>query len=592
MALWSKLIPELVSNAVGGKASADNEDLMSIPTGGFRHILPVPLATEPTKLNPSPTIEIPSESSNSPMGVQPALEATDNDLTSHTTKNNSIFNNGTTASGGVALSIVIVVGVCFLVLNICACAGVFYQRDRVRFKERLLQRQYKLRPALQTSQAKKANKSKEGGHHLEMNLLKSSQTKYSDQDKDEGESADCFIESLPHETSTSTMDPHVKVSQWITQEMNNQIAANTNKKSIYNGQVDGASSDHYDPRNEQDQTLLFPLLKKSAKETNVPSLGPVVEETPQLHEDIELSTGDSMSQYDVAKIRKKNNTVDQETSAIRPGTDETTTNTLSSGRRKQRTKSQLSLHRPVSKRDVAVGNDNDDNSYHDAMDSIRRLNLPKVLPDFPKQDIKLRSNYSAPSSEPLYGTSSQRAPPPIDSEIFAPDKKNKGQSTSAQEPSPLIQFQQSKDANQCLPTAIRTVKQNTQPISSAESIDEKPVVSSSSIIKTNLPQTMVVARHPRSSHNPVKTTQPHYNTASVPEPELVVRPGPRTDTSVGTRSTSALPVETADAHAVVHRTGNKQETRPRSRNSKSWYAQYSQSLISQSIDQESDAQET
>jgi len=29
--------------------------------------------------------------------------------------------------GSIALSIVIVIGICFLVLNVCACAGVFYQ---------------------------------------------------------------------------------------------------------------------------------------------------------------------------------------------------------------------------------------------------------------------------------------------------------------------------------------------------------------------------------------------------------------------------------------------------------------------------------
>ena len=59
MALWSKLIPELLTNAINDKVTANVDvegDLMILPSGGFRPIIPFPLPTDNTKSYPSENI--------------------------------------------------------------------------------------------------------------------------------------------------------------------------------------------------------------------------------------------------------------------------------------------------------------------------------------------------------------------------------------------------------------------------------------------------------------------------------------------------------------------------------------------------------
>ena len=637
MALWSKLIPELVSNAIGNAASvggkgtgADNEeDLTAAPTGGFRPTLPFPLAstsssssTSATKSgSPSPpATEIPSEPSNPAMGAEPALSGgtpQDSHFPFHVTANNGTWANRNAAtatttaavgpSGNVALSIVIVVGLCFLVLNVCACAGVFYQRDRVRFKERLLQKRYKLRPASEGSPAVRASAA--AGKECPQRDNKKGQAK----DGHGGDSTADGLDNLPMQVlqaSTSTVDPHAKVRQWIAQEIVDGSETMTppsqrKVRKMHKALTFDGSSDRYDSRDAvADPSGLFPLLKKSTAAAAAAS-----DDIQSLTTDV----GDQVMRRPAkidgrapSKLDRNTTTLDRQPihlrDAIRDASgapsgqlepsspnqttcftgDATNRRYSTTGRRKGRTKSQLSLHRSVNKRDVAVGNDSDlpddddgpsnQNQSHDTMDTIRRLNLPKVLPDLPKPEDKLKSYCTLPltatpfkSGDPLYAAPIRRS--------------------TAVETSPSGEY--------ALPPAdLRVGRDRIPPLT---------------IVKSNLPHTLVMAPHPRLAQvvasfkaNPVANPSASI---SIPEPALVVRPGPRSaavpDDSVPCQSAAKGPPnlpplavqENVDVNVQL-RPGQLQGVGPRSqRNSRSWYPQYSQSLISQSIDQDSDAQE-
>lgn len=467
-------------------------------------------------------------------------------------KNNTSLTSGSSGDnateepgGGIALSIVIVIGICFLVLNVCACAGVFYQRDRVRFKEMLLQRQYKLRPAGLGPAGTPADAV--------------SNREPTESIKGEEESAAALQNDLPHQASTSTMDPHTKVSQWMAQEITIDPcppppsgSVSINNKSTSRGLAAAAvvklgGSDRYDPRESEREpsSILFPMLTKSTKATDIYGLLPLKEE------------GGPQSQ--------------KETAMIEVAPSESTTSTIGR-RRKTRSRSQSSLHRrSIAKRDVAVGDDDDggdqflddatgatrnefsrreslqneeDNrlsaNYSAPLDTIRRLSYPKVLPDLPRQRQDVDQVYSPSDTDRVvYSIPSTRTAPHSRGSYYRPNQMDATTTTTP----------------------------------------------SSSILKTNLPQTLVVAPHPRSSIL-VKSSSSGSSSppTSVPEPSLVVRPG--------VSAVAARQAELGQPDVVVRRSSDasgSQQRPPSVRNSRQWYAQYSQSLKSQtSVDQPSD----
>lgn len=408
------------------------------------------------------------------------------------------------ASGGLALSIIIVIGICFLVLNVCACAGVFYQRDRVRFKEMLLQRQYKLHPAGAglpgTSGAAAGTESSEPDR--ERQLCRAAKA-------EEEDSADDMLQNdklLPHQASTSTMDPHTKVSQWMAQEViiepcplpgNHEReqfggSGGNNNKSGRAGLLMGklGGSDRYDPRESADGPM-FPQLTKSSKAPDIYGL--------------------------MVPLKEEGGSQQQEVALIEPvpragsAASASTTGTMSR-RRKARSRS-------VSKRDVAVGDDEEENDGQQreslmmasdpqtsstySTDTIRRLNLPKVLPDWP-------------------------------SEPGATDCEDGG--------GPQVRRPAYRD----------------------------------SLLKTPPSQTVVVAPHPRQSSN-LSTT------VSVPEPSLIVRPGVSRSPAPSSEHPPDVVVRRSSARPLSSSNGGGGGNR----SSRSWYAQYSQSFMSQSIDEPS-----
>lgn len=597
MALWSKLIPELLSTngkvmvSIGNEEEDDRE--MGNVEGGFRSILPLPtLSAINTKSRTSPTTESsPHEpdSSHNPtlMGAQPEVDQHSDTfhlfpIPGSSSESKGVFNGSSSSgdvvhSGGIALSIVIVIGICFLVLNVCACAGVFYQRDRVRFKEMLLQRQYKLRPANQDGTVANPNVDPDA----DPTTLASHRV--NDDDMEGGSGLEGLHSGLPHQVSTSTMDPHTKVSRWIAQEISvercptpTQQHRNRLTKPIGTEKLGG--SDRYDPRDcaiENGTCILFPQLTKSSKASDIYGLVPVKEEN-------------NVDQREHLKVAQSSDVAVQENvvgvtasvaSSSVPFADSTssvpTASRSSTGRRKLRSKSQLSVHqRSITKRDVAVGGDDDDeqdfgqderrsSAYgYGTMDTIRRLNLPKVLPDLPHQDI----------------------------ETLATSSATRTNSSSTSDPSSPIYT---------TPYAAALASSSA----SRQSVIESPLSTNSftshpTIVKTNLPQTLVLAPRPRATGSSTKpsTASPHYK-ATEPEPCLVIRPGPRQlyhPTVDSTTNRQSISSTTGDA---VLRRPNQQDastgpSRPSNRNSRSWYAQYSQSFISQSVDQDSDDNQT
>ena len=577
----------------------------------------------------------PPESSHTPpvMGAQPEVEQASGggfqvfplNAAGKGTGNISDSSSVAGHSGGIALSIVIVIGICFLVLNVCACAGVFYQRDRVRFKEILLQRQYKVRSA---DQADPTLAAQAGQASLVSQRV--------DDDDVEG-SANCMKGGLPHQVSTSTMDPHTKVSQWMAQEITvercptppieqrNRLAKPALAKL--------GGSDRYDPRLcETEDVAMFPLLTKSNKASDIRGLVPVTEEVGVDHP----KTGRNVSAPEFYR------TVEKESKATGPdgrADSAQTTSRTSTGRRKPRTKSQLSLQRSITKRDVAVGGSDDEGDYqandvvgespageerrlsssaYATLDTttIRRLNLPKVLPDLPFQDVPAgatisskRTNAPSNSSSPIYTIPSGGLGTCVDS---GERHASKNRPHQRQSESPLTSTgsdakQQLQGRRQYLGNPIAVAGEASVAASTGASTagEESATTSSAAVVKTNLPQTLVVAPHPRAmtarratgQHNNVTTAAP----LAEPEPCLVIRPGPARQqqprAAAAGGGSDCDETDSSAARDVVqlrHQT-NKQgqgASRPASRNSRSWYAQYSQSFISQSVDQQEESDAT
>jgi hypothetical protein len=552
-------------------------------------------------------------------------------------------------TGGIALSIVIVIGICFLVLNVCACAGVFYQRDRVRFKEMLIQRQYKLKSPDHERDGPVCSSGAQAAAGARETLLALHRVEEDFTELDG--SANGMQGGLPHQASTSTMDPHTKVSQWMAQEITIERCPTPpiNSRLSKPAQDKLGGSDRYDSRGydiEDPASALFPLLTKSTNHPDIYGmvLLPVKEEN-SAEQKQQIRSGQSphfINQVHNNDTFLKFGDLGHVGESSPPFADSAssaqTISRSSTGRRKARSKSQLGSQRSITtKRDVAVGDDegnyrcvaldNEDDDRrssalygYSAMDTtIRRLNLPKVLPDLPHQDVPVEA--TASSGVDLTGTktnsSNTNALPvpsdhsPIYTIPYAGLPRGVDSVTIHEQSTPINRNERRQRQTMESPSASaiplsETKKQlNKSRRKYAGGVGEAVVASpTSTIVKTNLPQTVVVAPHPRA--NRVTASSPTFGLQpQQPEPCLVIRPGPRQTCQSTTASTAggpgvsgfdsatndneSYPSATSD---VILRRPRQQDastnSRPANRNSRSWYAQYSQSFISQSIDQESD----
>jgi hypothetical protein len=154
----------------------------------------------------------------------------------------------TGSSSSLAMSIVIVIGVCLLVVNLCAFAGLYYQRDRLKVQERLMRKRYEdVEPrnanelytsgrrkneenddenitAIKMTEMKDNTKNKKNQQSEEMYEAVRSRGKTLDGREGALEEADAGENNfrrwrLSRQCSASTMDPHTKVREWIAHEI-------------------------------------------------------------------------------------------------------------------------------------------------------------------------------------------------------------------------------------------------------------------------------------------------------------------------------------------------------------------------------------
>lgn len=155
----------------------------------------------------------------------------------------------TGSSSSFAMSLVIVIGVCLLLVNLCAFAGLYYQRDRLRVQERLMKKRYEdVEPTNNDElyMSQRRNDGEDGEHRtLETTEVRGGVKKKAKRSGDETYEAvrsggRDVRENITHEEeggensfkrwrlsrqcSASTMDPHTKVREWIAQEIVNRCS--------------------------------------------------------------------------------------------------------------------------------------------------------------------------------------------------------------------------------------------------------------------------------------------------------------------------------------------------------------------------------
>ena len=154
----------------------------------------------------------------------------------------------TGSSSSFAMSIVIVIGVCLLLVNLCAFAGLYYQRDRLKVQERLMKKRYEdIEPRkdgeLYTSRRNDEENAGENITAIQMTELKANTKNKKNQQSgedtyeavrsraktldgregvvEEGDGRESSFKRwrLSRQCSASTMDPHTKVREWIAHEI-------------------------------------------------------------------------------------------------------------------------------------------------------------------------------------------------------------------------------------------------------------------------------------------------------------------------------------------------------------------------------------
>lgn len=100
----------------------------------------IPRDPEPPWIEREPIFSLPTLMPDDPMmrpgevpeepnpGEEPSAEPSDKKTTSEETVE---------ASSSVVVSLIIIIGILFLLVNICAFGGIYYQRDKLRVRERL-----------------------------------------------------------------------------------------------------------------------------------------------------------------------------------------------------------------------------------------------------------------------------------------------------------------------------------------------------------------------------------------------------------------------------------------------------------------------
>uniref|UniRef100_A0A1B6C6P7 Carboxylesterase type B domain-containing protein n=1 Tax=Clastoptera arizonana TaxID=38151 RepID=A0A1B6C6P7_9HEMI len=137
-------------------------------------------------------------------------------------------------ASSLTLTIIIFVGICFLLFNLCAFVGLYYQRDKLRVRDRLANVRYgcNLGNEEEGEETEDQYTKKEEENVLQTprdlknteikSILKSSEGMYEQIRAPSGKSSSGRKwTGIPRQASSSTVtiDPHTKVKEWIAQEV-------------------------------------------------------------------------------------------------------------------------------------------------------------------------------------------------------------------------------------------------------------------------------------------------------------------------------------------------------------------------------------
>jgi len=154
----------------------------------------------------------------------------------------------TGSSSSFAMSIVIVIGVCLLLVNLCAFAGLYYQRDRLKVQERLMKERYEDIEPRKDGELYTSRRNDEENDGENITAIKMTEMKADTKNKKNQQSGEDTYEAvrsrvktldgregaieevdggessfkrwrLSRQCSASTMDPHTKVREWIAHEI-------------------------------------------------------------------------------------------------------------------------------------------------------------------------------------------------------------------------------------------------------------------------------------------------------------------------------------------------------------------------------------
>ncbi|XP_054271199.1 uncharacterized protein LOC128991935 [Macrosteles quadrilineatus] len=199
-------------------------------------------------------------------------------------------------ASSVTLSIVIFVGICFLLVNMCAFIGLYYQRDRLKVRERIVNTRYRCVNAgneeedagdhyMKSDSNNRALESRDLKNIEIKSILKSSEGLY-EQVKPEsvktasvGKGGRRIAISRQASSSTVTIDPHTKVKEWIAQEIVQRCSPRFLRKpkksdfksgscDTYADQTDQMSNKTLDSNGSKLGSLMA-LQKKNVKKVSV-----------------------------------------------------------------------------------------------------------------------------------------------------------------------------------------------------------------------------------------------------------------------------------------------------------------------------------
>lgn len=186
-----------------------------------------PIFSLPT-LMPDDPVQGPDEFPEEPnAGEEPSAEPSDKKIQQETVE----------ASSPVVVSLIIIVGILFLLVNICAFGGIYYQRDKLRVRERLFNNRFRCNGANASRTFDDDDDDDDGDVYVKAAEEPAMANVHKFSDKNQTYDSVVALASVKPEaiggkrlgkwaeisrqrsSSTVTMDPHTRVKEWINTEI-------------------------------------------------------------------------------------------------------------------------------------------------------------------------------------------------------------------------------------------------------------------------------------------------------------------------------------------------------------------------------------